>query len=427
MDIGELLLDLINHQSAESPPQAAPGEAAFLLFLSITGVVVVSLIANSILHFVKEKISRASNERDLVVKKIRPVADSANDLLAKINRILVHCDKTIVDEIHNFRKEMANNSFASRFSTVEIDKYPSLKSVSFRLVQFFVESRRFQQHTDEIAEDSLLKDIFFYLHDKIPVAVRANIYRAGKFGLKATFTENLAAAADSLDAKEYRALSIRTFDQLIKKNIIYETDIKTIYNFLAFDANKARENIRNSNFEDCNHFASLCHFAILLIDFVQLAQNTPRWEEYRIYYIAFLKNHRRRIGSRHYIYRQNRDLNDGASYYETYWRSVFANYALSGRNWMVFQILRLWRWTRPVRCFWRYRDEGWSYRKAVKRALKRRGKIFGERHDVHEFTDNQMAVIAPSYKIEFVYNDNMEQIYNQLLRLLDEAGFEIRR
>jgi hypothetical protein len=428
METQELLARAIQELAQER--YSSPGRTALLLFFCISGAAIVTLLANAILHFIKEKISRASVERDLVVKSLRPVADSASALLAKLNSILVHCETAMVDEINRFEttSSSCNLTLSPSKQQFDINDYPALKSCSFRLIHFLLAVRRFEQRTEDVAEGNLLEDIFFYLREKLPVAMKGNIYHAKERGLRGILTEILSDIADGTEAKDNRRFSMRQFDSLINNGIIDKSQLKSICTFFALDSTKVRRDLANSVFgRDCNHFASLCHVAVLLIDFVQLAQNTPRWEEYRIYYVSVLRSHRKRNGTRQYLYRENRDLNDGGTYYSSYWKSVYDNYSLSERNWVHFELLRLWRITRPCRHLTHWNDKEWFYRKAVKRALTRRGQLFGERHHSHIFRRDKMVVIGPDYEEEFLYDNSPEELHSKILALRNREGYRIER
>ena len=265
------------------------------IFIVGTALIVVNVLSHAFIEWLR----RISCRRELVERNLKLVVDSASALLSRICDILVTYPDEMKKVIDAYSPEQSRQRRA-QLIPISMNRH---ESTAYRLICFLAAVKYFERQTAETSSFPQLERIHQYLHHKIPVVLRGNLY--GYKLLETEMQEELATAfLDSNISACAGDLSVSQFCKVVKdQDDKYALFDKALQFFCAsvpistqLECNRLTDN------QDSKHFMVLAQLGVYLADFCQDFGRTSQWEEYRLLFVCFIKQWNKTCMKKRYLY-----------------------------------------------------------------------------------------------------------------------------
>ncbi|MBI2469783.1 MAG: hypothetical protein HYV59_00865 [Planctomycetes bacterium] len=346
----------------------------------ITAVVIL-LIAGWFLIFVNvrthariEDRKKRLSELQLVERNLKPVIKAAGDLISRITEILVIRRSTMINDISSYDPTNIKERILN-LSPLSMNRH---ESTAYRLINFMTVATYFGRQTAETPSFSFLDRIEFYLHHKIPVALRGNLYNLVLLSteVQEEISASLLECDKTIKAKD---LSVGQFCQYVKSGRFNHELYNAALDLFYVDISPLKDNSGiDHNDKNWQKILALSHLGVFLIDFFQSLDDNPQWEEYRVFLISLIRQWNANAKRHSYLY-EDGDL-DTKNYIDTYPGRMASKHAFYSVTDSVPEMLGVRRALRRFTKRWLINKRGCRFRsRHHKKVVRKWGiKVLGK-------------------------------------------------
>lgn len=377
------------------------------LLASVLAIVLVNVLSFWVKDYFTDKAATNRRKRDVLVSHLTPLLHNAEQVASRFLEIVTGSDKKMEASIQTYRASPPTvQQLASRFHSIhsEASEFTRHESTAFRLVNLLASMQEFTVGTLEVTNHTELSEALQFVHSKIPMGLRGNIFKSkgGYAPPLSTETQERIAAQYYCDESVFPlGLNVTEFLSEIEKGIPGVHLISPVMQFLAVDPQTVKDlyasdtNLFSQPTNEQRQLLNVIHATVYLIDFIQDLGGTPQFEEYRLLLVKTLKLWSERV-KRLYLYRPD-DLR-ADSYFATYSDIAARRYKYSNK--------------------WRIVAHALSHRSddALRRAaLAHRGNKYAKTHPSKVVSASGLLIYSPASKrkYEFRIQDDLKTIYTQ--------------
>lgn len=372
------------------------------LVLALVSAGIVLILANTVTHSLQNRFSERRRHRLRVERHLEPLLDATSDLVSRIGEIIVFQRPSMMQALGMYDR----GAELPKFDPQNLDRH---QSTAYRLIKFFAAARSFQRNTADIPTFSLLRRVNYYLERKLPTAFKGNLYQIE--GIPKEVQECIGD--DLLDQKRGRVtdLGVRNFCNLVNDASFDAGLLRYALDFFAVDPLplKRHDNIDPQS-ENWRHLLSITHVGIYLIDLFQDLGRNPRWEEYRVFLVALVRQWNRSASARRYLYEKDDAAPEARNYIDTYSERVAWRHAAFRIAHLVPRIELLGKLRRRLQ-----RLARWD-------VVRKRGKRYVGPHPPKWAHGKGLYIGGGSVLTDLRWDDDLESLHDAVCYYLQSEG-----
>lgn len=384
------------------PVVAGGVQLALIVNIVLSGIVLI--VVNLLTHMGINYVQTRSQQVAQVRQKLNPLLHATADLVSRISEILITNNKSMLEAIASYEPETLPKRI-KYLSVLNINRH---ESTAYRLVNFLALSAHFTRKTADLPAFPLLDRIDYFIHHKIAVALRGNLY--GLRLLNTELQEEIAARYLDRDRSlEAVDLTLGQFVDALKEGDYDASLFKASLDLFSLDCVVVKMTSPiDRNSDKWKHALVLAHLAVYLIDFYQELAVDPQWEEHRIFFVRLIRQWNTDAPKHLYLYEQD-DL-EGDNYFDT-----FPAHRTSDQS-VLFSLSQM------IPKMFGFRM--WIARQCKTIRLQYRGSRFGKRHHPKSIESWGVSINVGARVYEIRWTQDLKSVYDDVraylkVRLLD--------
>jgi hypothetical protein len=288
-------------------------------FVPLVAAGIIFVLVNTLSHIAQQQYNERRAHKQTVEKALAPLLNATSDLISRIGEILVFQRPSMLESLRTQKDKMASEILGDgKLDMLRPEQLDRVQSTAYRLLRFLVFVHHFYRITADVPLFSRLRHANYFLQRKISTSLKGGLYSAVL--LSKETQEHIAA--EILDLEHSRSASdfnVGYFCRLIRDGDLDPDLLRLAVQVFLVDPEPIKE------YKEIDHHATnwhkilaLAHFGVYLIDFFQDLSQSPRWEEYRIFFVALIRHWNHKAVATRYLYDMG-DLDAGSNnYLDTY-------------------------------------------------------------------------------------------------------------
>jgi hypothetical protein len=240
------------------------------------------------------------------------------------------------------------------------------------------------------------------------MVLRGNLY--GTKGISRDLYEEALAFFSNNSATTVEMPSIADLYDILRESAYKRRIFAQIVRFFTTEFDPAND-IENLTKEDSTKCVAWAHTLALMIDLYENTYWTPKWEEYRLCFVAMMVHWNKKKGDIVYMYRP-KDLHgergNKANYLDSFPTDLI-NHSVVGRV-LGNRITRLIRNPTGIVC----RFAKWF-------AIRNRSRKYLNRHELKEVTSTGVQITTDGHPLHLPFDDNLIGLRNLLVGYLSSS------